>query len=442
MTEPTNPNNFKYKTIKIIMQISFLGSCQEVGRSAFLLETDSKKRILLDYGVKLNSEITLPLPIHGFIDCAIISHAHLDHSGALPLLYSYTEFPTFMTPPSLPLIDLLVKDSIKVSELKGLEPIFTPSHVKRMKRNVILLPYSKGKEHADTYIELNDAGHILGAASVYLENKYGILYTGDIKFEKTRLHNAAFSDFDDVDILITESTYGGREHPPRETSEKEFFDACTEVCENGGAVLVPSFAVGRAQEIACILTKKNFKYPIYIDGMAKQASEIFLEFPNYVRDYNELYYTMKKVNWVESNSMRRKIIKEPGVVISTAGSLQGGPAIEYALHLKKNMKNAIFLVGFQPEETPGRKLLETKHLIVDEYDLDFSEILIKIFDFSAHASHSELVRLAEKTNPQVVFIIHGEEESQKMLAKDIEKIGIKAIIPKFAQKFDLKKVVK
>lgn len=290
------------------MQITFNGATREVGRAAILVE-ENNKRIVMDYGVKISQEENImPLPIQGFLDALIISHAHLDHSGAAPTLYKTIEQPCYMTPPSLPLIDLLVQDSIKVNQMKGIRPVFSKSNVRKMIRNVVPIKYSRKREMDGYSFKLEDSGHILGASSIQLDTpKHRVVYTADIKFEKTRLHNAAFDQYNDVDVLIMESTYGGREHPNRKEIEKKFVESCWDVCDDNGNVLVPAFAVGRAQEVITILDAYNFEYPVYMDGMAKEAAEIMFEFPDYVRDFKEIYKALKNVNWVTNNYQRKRL---------------------------------------------------------------------------------------------------------------------------------------
>lgn len=426
------------------MHLHFLGACREVGRSGVLVE-ENKKRFLLDYGVRMNDEVMTPLPVQGFLDGAILSHAHLDHSGNLPALYSASESPCYMTEATLPLIDLLIKDSLKVNEMKGNVMPFGHAELKRMKRKAALLKYGKPRMIAPSVdLELNDAGHILGAASASLRFNGGkgrhLVYSGDFKLEDTRLHKAAYAGYKDVDALIIESTYGDRSHPPRKQVEEDFVNACREVCDNDGNVLVPVFAVGRAQEVVTALHAHHFEYPVYMDGMATTASEIMLEYPAYVRDFREMYGALKEARWVSGQRDRHDVLTGPNVIVSTAGFVQGGPAVNYLLKLKDIPNSALFISGYQVEHSPGRGLLENGRFRYENFDIDFRDFDIRFFDFSAHAGREDLERFATKLSPSVAFVMHGDEPAALALGKWIEdELGIYVEVPKFGERFEVDK---
>ena len=416
------------------MKIEFHGAAREVGRSGVLIE-EGNKRILLDYGIKLGEEKNeVPLPIEGYVDAVILSHAHLDHSGEVPSLFVKSEQPVFMTPPTIPLAKMLIEDGLKVSKLKALKMNYTASHLKRMMKNIIPVPYKKKRNIYDIELTFQDAGHILESASTELVfNDKKVVYTGDIKYEETRLHKPGFQKFKDVDVLIMESTYGNRLHEPRKKTEKEFVKACEEVLDDGGNVVVPAFAVGRSQEIITVLNENHFDYPVYLDGMGKAVAEVMMEFPEHLKDYDSFYKAMKKAEWVYTSKQRERALKEPSVVVSTAGMLSGGPIISYLLKMKELPRKAIFFSGYQVEGTPGRKLIETGRLTYMDYDLNFSDYEIKKFDFSAHTDKNGLIDLVKKTEPGLVLLNHGSEESEKQLKKELTALDFEVKSPKFGQ---------
>ncbi len=417
------------------MKIEFHGAAREVGRSGVLIE-EGNKRLLLDYGIKLGEDKNeVPLPVSGYVDAVILSHAHLDHSGEIPSLFVKSEQPVFMTPPTIPLAKMLIEDGLKVSKLKGIKSNYSASHVKRMMRNIIPVPYKKERSIYDIEFTFQDAGHILGSASTELVfNDKKVVYTGDVKYEETRLHKPGFQKFKGVDVLIIESTYGNRLHEPREKTEKKFVESCREVLDDGGNVVVPAFAVGRSQEIITILNEHHFDYPVYLDGMGKGVAEVMMEFPEHLKDYDSFYKAMKKAEWVYSSRQRDKALKEPSVVVSTAGMLSGGPIMNYLLKMKSlPQRKAIFFSGYQVEGTPGRKLLETGRFTYMDYDLNFKDFEIKKFDFSAHTDKNGLINLVKKVNPGLVLLNHGDEEAEKQLKKELTALDFEVKAPKFGQ---------
>ncbi len=417
------------------MKIEFHGAAREVGRSGVLIE-EGNKRILLDYGVKLGEERNeVPLPVDGYVDAVVLSHAHLDHSGEIPSLFVKSEQPVFMTPPTIPLAKMLIEDGLKVGRIKGIKMNYSASHLKRMMRNIIPVPYKKQRSIYDIELTFQDAGHILGSASaelVFSDKK--IVYTGDIKYEETRLHKPGFQKFKDVDVLIMESTYGNRLHEPREKTEKEFVEACNEVLDDGGNVVVPAFAVGRSQEVLTVLSENHFNYPVYLDGMGKAVAEVMMEFPEHLKDYDSFYKAMKKAEWVYTSRQRDRALKEPSVIVSTAGMLSGGPIMSYLLKMKElETRKAIFFTGYQVEGTPGRKLIDTGRLTYMDYDLNFSDYEIKKFDFSAHTDQKGLIELVKKVDPSLVLLNHGDKEAEKELKKELTALDFEVKTPKFGQ---------
>ncbi|MFH0987082.1 MAG: MBL fold metallo-hydrolase, partial [Candidatus Micrarchaeota archaeon] len=379
------------------MNIRMHGACGEVGRSGILVE-DKGKRVMLDYGVKIvQEENTYPLPVQGYLDAVILSHAHLDHSGSVPLLYENSEQPLYATAPTMRLVEMLVEDSIKVNALKGLEAIFDKRHMKRMMRNVSSCRYGREVREKQFSFKFEDAGHILGASSVQLDmGNRRVVYSGDFKLEATRLHEPAFCNYKDVDVLITEATYGSKIHENRRKIEKEFVEECWNVCDSDGIVIVPAFAVGRAQEIVSVLVNNHFEYPVYLDGMAKKSAEIMMEFPGFLKNYKEFYKAMKKAVWIENEKDRKEALRQPGVIVSTAGMLSGGPAVSYIMKIRDYENKAVFFSGYQAHGTPGRKLLDTGRMEYEGFDLDFTDYNIKKFDFSAHADKLGLLEFAKK----------------------------------------------
>lgn len=421
------------------MKIQLLGAAREVGRSAVLIDTGESK-ILLDYGLKISSEELVapirPLPVHGYLDAVILSHAHLDHCGAIPYLFKASEPDVFTHPATIPIAEMLIRDSVNIARNKK-QDTYPLSSLKRMLRNTRLAEYDRDyKATKDIVFRFYDAGHILGAAMTKMRiGDYTILYTGDFKDEDTRLHKGAKPP-GKADVVIVEATYGNREHPDRRRLEKEFVENVRSVVESGGSVVLPCFAVGRAQEIIELLYANKIHTPVYMDGMARAITEIYLEYPELIRDYNELYNAMKWVNWITNPRQREQVFNEPSIVVTTAGMLSGGPVLEYLPELRTLKNSALFFTGFQVPGTPGRQLLDEKKIEIGGIMVDFSNVDIKYFDFSAHCDHRGIKKVIKAADPKLVLVNHGEPEACDAVVEWVrDEVGSYVFAPKLREKF-------
>ena len=280
------------------MEIIFRGGALEVGRSCIEIKTD-KSKILLDCGVKLGKEIEYPILNDSIrdVDKVFISHAHLDHSGALPLLFhKKVDIPVITTELSKKLIKILLKDMVKIAEMENRNIAYSNHDVKEVMRHTIPLNYHEKKYYKDFSYELFSAGHIPGSASILLEySNKTVLYTGDIKLRDTRLTKGADLSYikDDIDVLIIESTYGNSIHPDRKAVEKAFIEKIKEVLFRGGIALIPVFAVDRAQEILLILNDYKIDAPIYLDGMAVEVTKLMLNYKEMLNESSQLENALK-----------------------------------------------------------------------------------------------------------------------------------------------------
>ena len=315
-----------------------------------------KTQYLMDYGVMLERQPGFPMHIPPKeVDAVILTHSHLDHSGAIPIFYIEGKSRLFTNRLNLELTQLLIQDFIHLS---GYYLPFEYLELKTMMKSNTHLDYGVEEKVGDMKFKLLDAGHTPGSASVLVEGEgKRILFTGDFNLEDTKLLKGAAMNYGDLDAVITESTYASEDHTPRPELEKKFVDACTSVVERGGIVLIPAFGVGRAQEIACIFVDDRFEYPIIFDGMAREASRVIMNDKEFLRDPKLFTDAMHSVEWVEGWRDRRKALKNPGVVISPAGMLKGGPSQFYISKVGKKANNAVFLVSYQIPGTPGKQLL-------------------------------------------------------------------------------------
>ncbi len=246
------------------MKIRFLGACSEVGRSGVEVNLGNKS-ILLDYGVMVDHEIGFPVHIspnqlHGIV----ATHAHLDHSGLIPMFYVRGRLPVYGVQPTFALTDILVRDMIKLS---GYYLPYEFMDLETMMEHIVNVQYRHPFEVGKGTVTLLNAGHIPGSSQALVEVAgKRLVYTSDFNLKPTRLVGSADCDYGDLDALIIESTYAKEDHPDREEAEKQLVAACTEIVEDGGTVLIPAFGVGRSQEIMCMLAAHNFKHTVYVDG--------------------------------------------------------------------------------------------------------------------------------------------------------------------------------
>ncbi|MFH1443469.1 MAG: MBL fold metallo-hydrolase, partial [Candidatus Micrarchaeota archaeon] len=260
------------------MNIQYFGAAREVGRSCIGVET-GELSILLDAGVAPNDKKPL-LPEEKFKkpDAIALTHAHLDHSGFLPAIYKHSNPPIITTFPSIPLVNILLEDMQKLLDEKGIPQYFNAVDLKRMSRSFVAIPYETEYEFYDgTNLKLYDAGHILGSSQVLLETEgRRLLYSGDFNLMDTVMHRRAKIPKEKVDCLIMESTYGNREHPNRKKLVKEFCGKIKAAVERRESVIVPSFAVGRTQEILEMLYEHELLKYAVLDGMGIRASDIYM----------------------------------------------------------------------------------------------------------------------------------------------------------------------
>ncbi|MEM3607738.1 MAG: MBL fold metallo-hydrolase [Candidatus Bathyarchaeia archaeon] len=410
------------------MEITFLGACREVGRSAFTVASGEEK-VLLDYGVIMDDEVGFPAHVSPKdIELAVLSHAHLDHSGLLPILYLRGGKRLYGVEPTFELSRLLIKDFINLS---GYYLPYEFIELDNMLKNVVEANYGETIELRNGSISILNAGHIPGSVQTLLEmDGKRLLYTGDFNLVPTRLLNEADRVGGDLDAVIIESTYATEDHPPRGKLEEQFVKESAEIVGEGGFVLIPAFGVGRSQEILLALVAHGFHYPIFMDGMAVHTLRILLNHRSSLRDPDLLKRALEKVEIVKNRRERKNVLKTPSVIIAPAGMLKGGTAVFYMESLALDRRNAIFLVSYQIPGTPGSILLEKGKFNIKGKFVKVKARVSK-FDFSSHSGMSELHEFLGKVNPKAkVFTVHGTEENCEHLAEWARReIGVDAQAP-------------
>jgi len=404
-----------------VLKVKVLGGGREVGRAAVALRYGEGRFLLLDYGVNFNENDEPQFPEHlkpSEVAGLAISHAHLDHVGSAPMLYSSVKLPAVMTPMTKALSEVMLKDFIKIS---GYYLPFEELDMLSMLDNSIEASYNVECRVGEFTVKLLNAGHIPGSAMIHVEvNGRKILYTGDVNTIDTRLVSKASYEGVEAEVLVIEGTYGNVKHPPREVVEKEFIDSVKEVTDSGGNVLIPAFSLGRSQEILGLLYER-FGGDVFYDGMIRQIYDVLVSYPEFINKYDVLVKSMKEFKAVTKPSQRRRIVQSEGsVVVASAGMLKGGPAQYYLKKLSDNPKNAVFLVSYQAPKTPGRALLEEGTPLED---VGRVRARVQWFDFSSHAGVDGLLEIAKNVKGLGhVIIVHTNEDVGLEFKRRIEEI--------------------
>ncbi|MBD3209443.1 MBL fold metallo-hydrolase [Candidatus Woesearchaeota archaeon] len=399
------------------MKLIFRGGAQEVGRSCIELRTGGD-RYLLDCGVKFKEDgFAYPkglLDVPG-VDGVFITHAHLDHSGGLPFFeHKQLKGPIFCTSQTKILTKILLKDSFEVARIRHLHPAFSKVDLKEVKKDIRVVRFDKKFTHRKVGVTFYNAGHIPGSASILIEAEgKRLLYTGDMNLAQTMIMKEVIPDYGGpIDILITESTYGYRDLPDREALAQRFLDKVEQVLAQGGSVLIPVFAVGRAQEVLQILSLGEFKAPIYFDGMAKRITRHILSNPSkYVKHKErlaEMFYEV--VHLVKNREERDRVAQRQGIFVTTSGMLQGGPVLHYLKHLWHDTKSAVLLTGYQCKRTNGRELLDHGFVYMKGWRTKV-HCQVEKYDFSGHSDLTQLKQYIECVNPKILIVQHGDPTS-------------------------------
>lgn len=407
------------------MEFQFLGGASEVGRLGMVLKSGPTST-LFDYGLLPKDPPQYPIPAPP-VDGMFVSHAHLDHTGMIPWITRRQDVDVVLTPPTADVADLLLQDSLKIADAEGFDAPFEDHDLRTARRRFRTIDFEDNVDMGELEVTSHPAGHIPGATMYEVNGNQTLLFTGDLHTLSTDLVWGAKPI--KCDTLFVEATYAGRQHPERLKSEYAFLKKVEQVVNRGGIALVPSFAVGRTQDI--LLTLAKARHEVWLDGMGKKVNSIYVEHPEYVRSAKALRQAMHRVRVVDG-PRTRELAGRGEVIVCTSGMLDGGPVLHYLDLIREDPKSAILLTGYQVDGTNGRKLVDTGH--IDLYGVDVEvQIEWQKFDFSAHAGHDELVRFIEGCDPRRVVLMHGDQ--RELLAEALE--GREVLLPKEGQWYNL-----
>ncbi len=456
------------------VRLSTLGCCREVGRAAFVLNT-AETRILIDCGDKPGSDDVPYLQVPealgagaSNLDAVVLTHAHLDHSALIPLLFKYGyDGPIYCTEPTRDLMGLLTLDYLDVAAKEGRTPPYDSEQVREAIKHCIPLEYGDVTDIApDVKLTMHNAGHILGSAVSHFhvgDGLYNVAFSGDIHYEDTRLFNGAVNDFPRVETLVLESTYGGRNdyQTDQEDSERKLLEVIQETYDRDGKVVIPAFAVGRSQEMMLVLEEamrsgKIPSMPVHLDGMIWEATAIHTTYPEYLRDDlqdrifhdDENPFLADEFNHIDGGHEERQAVAdgEPCIVLSTSGMVTGGPIMSWLRLLGSDSDSTLTFVGYQAQGTLGDKIQrgEDRIPVQDPDDprrnntLSLEMGVETVDGFSGHADRQGLENFVRTMNPrpEKVLCVHGDEGSVQDLSSALyHDYNMRTFAPKNLETF-------
>jgi len=429
------------------LRITFFGGGGEVGRSCILLEEEGE-HLLLDCGIKLGEEEAHPIIERRDllkIGRIAISHSHLDHIGFL--LHAFARgcrARVFATKPTRDTMQLLFADYLKLRKRRSI----TGEHADKVLRHTEIVDYGREVGEGALRFSFHNAGHILGSAQVLVRGKGGsLLYTGDVNTRETKLLEPAEKGLG-AETLIMESTYGARSDalPSVRAASTRLAESINKTIGEGGSVLIPSFAVGRGQEVLLALDAYMAsgvleKVPIYVDGMILRANRVYRHNVIYAREELQRSILVSEYDPFKSPFFKEKkgrgIPKEQCIIVTTSGMLTGGPALGYLKGMGGNPRNKLIFVGYQAEGTLGRKILEGAKEVYVRGEKIGVRLQVENISFSAHADHQGLVELARGVRGlRRIFLVHGEPHKLRELAEDLSK-EYEVVVPKNGEIFEV-----
>jgi len=451
------------------VRITMLGGCGEVGRSAFVLST-ADTRILVDCGYKPGAEDEHPYlqtpdglgAGAASLDAVVLTHAHLDHSALVPLLYDYGyDGPIYCTEPTRDLLGLLTLDYLDVAADAGRTPPYDSKMVREAIKHTVTLEYGDVTDIApDVKLTLHDAGHALGSSVCHFhigEGRYNVAFSGDIQYDSTRLFNGAVNDFPRVETLVMESTYGGRNdyQTDQDDSERKLKQLVRDTADQDGTVLVPTPAVGRAQELMLVLEEAMREgdvpdLPVYLDGMIWEATAVHTTYPEFLRNdvRDRLHhdsdnpFLADQFEQIESQQEREEIADDgPAIVLSPSGMVTDGPVRDWLDLLAPDADSTLTFVDYQAKGTLGRRIQNgwDELPVGDGGEKRSLEMRVETVDgFSGHADRQGLENFVKTMNPspEKVLCVHGDDSATQDLSSALyHDHNVRTFTPKNLETF-------
>ncbi|MDE0014572.1 MAG: MBL fold metallo-hydrolase [Candidatus Poribacteria bacterium] len=462
------------------MKTNFPGGANEIGASSTLIEID-EYRILVDAGIRMGPGQDSPLPDFPDFDkvgmpaAVLLTHAHADHTGALPVLRNLwlEGVKIYWTPATKAITRVMLEDSVNrmkhEEQEEGKQPLYTRDDVDvfwHCKEEEVpwLEPVPICEGVTATWIP---AGHILGAAMIYIQGKSeSILMTGDVSAtNQLTIPGMVVPEWVKPDVMVIESTYGHRQHErTRKQEARRLAEDVAQTIEKGGKVLIPAFAVGRAQEAILILkhameSEEIPPFPVYVDGMVRDINRIYSD-PDFADELSpslqrkaergeNLFYSDVIEEVARSQKPEGILAGKPCCIVASSGMLIGGKSSEYAKHLAGDPKNLIAITGYQAEGNPGRALWDWVEAgrqpdriwhLKDQVTVRV-ECQVKKYSLSAHADSEELLTLVGKMQPRKLFLVHGDADARGELFKSVHKafLSIDVQLPQNGEVYSIEK---
>ncbi len=453
------------------MRIQFLGGVETVTGTKYLIEANGSK-VLRDFGMfqgrrKEARAVNERMPVDvSEMDALVLSHAHIDHCGNIPILAQHGyDKPIYATRVTCELCDIMLKDAAKIQEqdaaylnqktnrkgFKPVVPLFTLEDAEASLKLFHGTGYETITVAAGVQVTFIEAGHILGSAmNVFTLKENGNTVRVGVAVDLGRRNLPIVRDpeyMHDIDVLVLESTYGDREHADAGQADEQLREVVERTVERGGKVLIPSFALERAQEIifhlAKLYSEKRLpEMPVYMDSpMADRITQVFNKSPQYMDDdYHELRSKIGEVMrppWVKftssvEDSKSVTSSNEPCIVIAASGMCEYGRILHHLKHGIENPNNTVVMVGFQAAHTLGRRLVEGHKEVRIFGDIFHPQAEITTLNaFSAHADRNDLIEYVRQAKPRTVCLVHGEPNQRKALAETLraEKLAEEVLLP-------------